>query len=78
MVDKIITMDDNEKYFIILAKEYENDLFYVGVRVFDDKWTNDFKLFLEKKNNNEVFLEIIDDEKVLKIIVNSYLLESIK
>ena len=78
MIDKIITLDNNEKYFIIIEKKYENDLFYVGVRVFDDKWTNDFKLFLEKKNNNEVFLEVINDEKVLKVIVNSYLLESIK
>lgn len=77
MLEKVITLDNGEKYFLILEKKYENDLFYVGVRIENDKWTNEFKLFLEHKKDNDILLECIDDENVLRVIVNAYLLNSI-
>lgn len=77
MIDKIITLKNEEKYYIFLDKTFENDKFYIGVKLLDEKLTNDFKVFLENKKNDEVFFELIEDEKLLKVIVNSYVLDNI-
>lgn len=77
MINKIITLDNQEKYYIFLDKNFDNDKFYVGVKLLDGNWTNDFRVFLEKKKDNDIFLDLIEDEKILKVIVNNYLLENI-
>ena len=77
MLNKIITLDNQQKYYIILDKSFDSEKFYIGVKLIENRWINDFKVFLEKKTNDGVFFELIEDEKFLKIIVNDYLLENI-
>jgi len=77
MINKIITLENQEKYYLVLEKSFDNDKFYVGVKLLENKWTNEFKVFLEKKKDEDIFLELIDDEKILKVIVNDFLLENI-
>lgn len=77
MINKIITLENQEKYYLVLEKNFDNDKFYVGVKLLENKWTNEFKVFLEKKKDEDIFLELIDDEKILKVIVNDFLLENI-
>ena len=78
MIDKIITLKNDEKYFIFLEKVLEKDKFYIGVKLKEDKYTNIFKVFIERKIENDIFFEEVNDEKILKVFVDIYLLENIK
>lgn len=77
MIDKLITLDSGEKYLIILKETIDKDGFLVGVKIVNEKYTNEFKLFLEKQDKEEVYLEEIKDEELLKVVVNNYLLKNI-
>lgn len=77
MINKIVTLDNDDKYLVFFETKYENNIFYVGVKIVDNKWNNDFKLFLEKKKDDDVYLELIDDSNFLKVLVNKYLLENV-
>ncbi len=77
MINKIVVLDNDDKYLIILNEKINNNSFLVGVKIVNEKYTNDFKLFLEKKKDNDIFLEEIEDEDLLKVIVNSFLLKNI-
>ena len=78
MINKIITLDNQEQYLILFKETYLKDIFYIGVKLNDDKYINQFKLFLEKKNNEELFVEEIEDSDLLTILVNKYMLQNIK
>ena len=77
MINKMITLENNEKYLIILKETIDKDEFLVGVKIVDKKYTNEFKLFLEKNDKEDKCLEEIKDEELLKVVVNNYLLNNI-
>lgn len=77
MIGKVITLDNEDKYLVLLNEKIDKDSFLVGVKIVDDKYTNVFKLFLEKHDKEEVYLEEIKDYELLKVIVNNYLLNNI-
>lgn len=77
MINKLITLENNEKYLIILKETIDKDEFLVGVKIVDEKYTNEFKIFLEKNDKEDKFLEEIKDEELLKVVVNNYLLNNI-
>lgn len=77
MIEKIVTLENNEKYLMILNEIIDSKSFYLGIKIENEKYTNEFKLFLEKKKENQTFLEIIEDESLIKILVNSYILDNI-
>lgn len=77
MINKMITLENNEKYLIILKETIDKDEFLVGVKIVDEKYTNEFKLFLEKNDKEDKILEEIKDEELLKVVVNNYLLNNI-
>lgn len=77
MIGKTITLDNEEKYLVILDNNVDNKHFLIGVKVVLDKYTNEFKLFLEKKKDDDILLEEIQDEELLKTLVNSYILDNL-
>jgi len=78
MIGKIITLDNDSKYLILLENTLDNKKFVIGVKIISDKYTNDFKLFLEKKKDDSSIFEEIQDEELLKVIVNSYILDKME
>lgn len=77
MIGKIITLENDRRYLMLLKETVDNKDFLIGVKIVDDKYTNEFKLFLEKKKESEMFLEEIQDEELLKVLVNSYILDNL-
>ena len=74
MLNKIVTLDNEERYLIILEKKVDDKNFLIGIKLQGDKYLNEFKLFLEKKIENVLSFEEIEDEELLKVLVNSYVL----
>lgn len=77
MIGKTITLDNEDKYLVILENNVDNKYFLIGVKVVLDKYTNEFKLFLEKKKDEDILLEEIHDEELLRTLVNSYILDNL-
>lgn len=77
MIGKIVELDNKEKYLIVLEQRINEDNFYIANKLVDDKYTNEFKAFLERKKENDIFLEEVVDEELLKVLVNSYVLNEI-
>lgn len=77
MENKIITLDNNEQYFILTKEKIEENTFLIGIKIENDKYLNEFKIFLEETKNDKTNLTILDDEDLIKVIINAYLLERI-
>lgn len=77
MIGKIVSLDNNEKYLMLLEENIENKKFLIGIKIVSDKYTNEFKLFLENKKDDDILLEEIQDEELLKVLVNSYILDNL-
>lgn len=76
MRDKIVTLENEEKFLIITEIKIKNEKFLVGVKVVDERYENDFRFFVENNKNGEKFLEEIKDESLIKLIVDKYILSS--
>lgn len=75
--NKIITLENKDKYLTITKVLIDNKEFVIGIKLVDEKYINEFKFFAEIKKNDEIFLEEITDEALIKIIANSYILSNI-
>ena len=75
--NKIITLENDEKYLIIAKENIDQNEFVIGIKIVEDKYVNEFKYFIETKKHDEIFLEEITDENIIKIIVDSYVLSNI-
>jgi len=76
MIKNIVTLDNGDKYLLLLKNTLDNKTFFVGVKMILDKYTNEFKVFLEKQKDEEIFFEEINDEELLKTLVNDYILDN--
>lgn len=75
--NKIVTLENNEQYLILSKEKIKDNSFLIGIKIEDEKYINDFKIFLEETKNDKVYLSIIEDEELIKVVVNAYLLEKI-
>ena len=76
-VSKLVTLEDDTKYYIINEVKIKNEKFLIGVRVVNDEIINEFKFFIEINKNNEKFLESVEDKDLIKFIVDAYMLNNI-
>ena len=77
MKNKIVTLDNEEKYLILEKEKIDDKEFLIGIKIINDKYFNEFKFFMENKKNDETYLEEIKDENLIKVIVDSYILSNI-
>ncbi len=69
--NKIITIESNEKFLIIKNINVSNNNYLVGVKLENDKYVNDFRLF---KEINDYNIEEIKDENIIKMVIDKYIL----
>ena len=60
-----------------ITENIKDNVFLIGIRIEYEKYINDFKIFLEEIKNDKVILNIIEDEELIKVVVNAYLLDKI-
>ena len=75
--NKIVTLDNNDQYLILGRETIDTTSFLIGIKIVENKYINDFKLFAETKKNEDVYLEEIQDQELIKTVVNSYILSNI-
>ena len=75
--NKIVTLDNNDRYLILGRETIDTTSFLIGIKIVENKYINDFKLFAETKKNEDVYLEEIQDQELIKTVVNSYILSNI-
>ncbi len=73
MVDQIVELENKKKYVILDSKVLDNVNYYFGLRL-DDKEepTNNYLFFEEIIEDNETYLNPIDDEKMKKILITAF------
>ena len=76
MINKIITLENDEEFLIIKKVTIKKDEFLIGVRLENNKYLNDFRFFIENNKNGEKFLEEIKDSSLIKLIIDKFLLDS--
>lgn len=69
MVDKIITLNNKNKYLILDETSIENKKYYLGMKLKNKEPTNNYLYFEELNNNN---IKPIIDEKTKEILLTSF------
>lgn len=65
MIDKVVTLDDNEKWGLSDETVQNNVKYYLGVKLDDNEEpTEESKIFMEEKEGEDVFLTEVEDKDV--------------
>ena len=77
-IGQIITLDDNEKYLLLLDTIQEgHKFFYANKLNQNEENTNDYEIFEEVKEDNDTFMEIVEDEEVKNFLINVFTVDMI-
>ena len=77
MEEKIVTLDNHNQFLIISEQKIENEKIAIGVKLKGTKYENDFCFFREIKKAQDIYFEKIEDEMLIKLIVNHYIVNNI-
>ena len=70
---QIITLDDNEKYLLLLDTIQEgHKFFYANKLTADEKNTSDFEIFEETIEDGDTYMEIVEDDEVKEFLVKVF------
>lgn len=73
MVDKIIELEDNNKYVILDEKELDNIKYYYGLKLDEREEPTDNYLFFEEiKDKDDVYLLPVDDEQIKGLLLTTF------
>ena len=73
MVDKIVELENNEKYVILDEKELNNIKYYYGLKLNrKEEPTDDYLFFEETKDGKDVYLLPVDDDEVNKLLLTAF------
>ncbi len=73
MVDKIVKLENDAKYVLLDETTIDNVKYYLGLRL-DEKNepTDKYLYFEEKKEEKQMFLKPIKDDKVKDLLLTSF------
>lgn len=75
---QIITLEDNEKYLLLLDTIQEgHKFFYANKLTNDEQTTNEYEIFEETQENDETFMEIVDDDEVKEFLTKVFTVDMI-
>lgn len=70
---EIITLENNNDYLLLLKNQFNNNYYFLAVLL--DKTeqpTKNYKLFQEINENNDTFIQEINDPILLNTFINQY------
>lgn len=70
---EIITLENNNDYLLLLKNQFNNSYYFLAVLL--DKTeqpTKNYKLFQEINENNDTFIQEINDPIILNNFINQY------
>ena len=75
---QIITLDDNEKYLLLLDTIQEgHKFFYANKLTEDEKNTSEYEIFEETTEDGDTYMEIVEDDEVKEFLVNVFTVDMI-
>ena len=66
----VITLDDDREYLLVEEYEYEDNKYFLAIGLLADGNLNskDYKFFLHTNENDEDYVEEVQDENMLKTL----------
>ncbi|MBQ8234568.1 MAG: hypothetical protein IJZ36_03185 [Bacilli bacterium] len=68
-INQVIKIDEYTKYLILRQAIYNNDNYFVCVRLIDNELSEDFELLHEIKDNGNVYVELVTEEKTYNLLL---------
>lgn len=70
---QVVTLDDNEKYLLLLDTTQEGHKFFYANKL-DDKenTTSEYEVFEETVEGDDTYLETVEDEEIKKFLVSVF------
>jgi len=65
-IDELITLDDGASYVLLANTVYDYARYFLASLVENDEPTSKYVLLKEINENNELFVEIVENEEILK------------
>ena len=73
MVDKIVELENNKSYIILDETILNNVKYYFGLRINEnDEPTNNYLFFEEMKDDDEIYLIPLSDEKMKGLLLTAF------
>lgn len=73
-MSKIVKLESGEKFLLFKIFKIQNEKFIAGVKIEDNKYINDFHIFIENNKNGEKYLEEITDPNIIKLIIDNFII----
>ena len=69
MINSVVTLEDNEKWYLSDETEQNGVKYYLGVKL-DDKEepTNQSRIFMEEKEGEDTFLTEVEDQQIINYL----------
>lgn len=75
---QIITLEDNEKYLLLLdTVQEEHKFFYANKLSDDEKTTNIYEIFEETQEDGNTYMELVEDEEIKKFLINVFTIDMV-
>lgn len=77
--DSLITLDDNTEYALIDETTLDNKKYFFAIKVDNTtkEPTDEYEIFIEEKDNNDIYMDIITDdtlkESLMVEFTNNYM-----
>lgn len=74
LINSILTLDNDEKYFVLNQAIYQNKNYYFLVRVTEDEEEvlDEFKFAEEVEVNGERAIQLVQDEKIIELLAKYF------
>lgn len=70
---QIITLEDNEKYLLLLETTQEDHkFFYANKLTIDEKTTSEYEIFEEITYEDGTYMDIVDDQEVKEFLMKVF------
>lgn len=74
LINSILTLDNDEKYFVLNQAIYQNKNYYFLARVTEDEEEvlDEFKFAEEVEVNGERAIQLVQDEKIIELLAKYF------
>ena len=78
-IGKIVTLEDNEKYLLLMETNQEGHKFYYANKLTDDeKTTSEYEIFEQTTEDGTDYLEIVLDEEIKEFLTQVFTIDMLE
>ena len=78
-IGKIVTLEDNDKYLLLMETTQEGHKFYYANKLTDDeKTTSEYEIFEQTSEDGTDYLELVLDEEIKEFITQVFTIDMLE